>query len=419
MANNRFLVVAAHRRLGKTLFSVISLVLSALSDRSGDGRYAYIAPLYRQAKQTSWDYFKRFLYAVPAVKFYESDLRIELPNGARISLYGADNPDALRGIYLDGVVLDEVAQMRPQVWGEVVRPTLSDRGGWGLFIGTPKGVDAFYELFNEAKETPQWDSVKFRADETGIISEEELLAMRREMTARQYAQEMLCEFAAGTDEVLIPIDLADMASKRKIDQRDLKRAVKVLGVDVARYGDDRSVIMPVAGLQAYEPHIYQGLDNVALAQKVMALMESFEPDYVRVDAGRGEGVIDYMRANGFKVTEVNFGGAPKSDYFANARAEMWAGTKQWVMDGGCIPPMSELISELATPRFSFTPNNKMVIESKEKMRSRGLRSTDIADSLVLAVGYRLKKPYYNAGGRSIFANAGYDEFACEQMVIDL
>ena len=103
-------------------------------------RYAYMAPTYRQAKNVAWDYIKHFAGGIPNVKFHETELRCDLPTGARISLLGAENPDSLRGIYLDGCVMDEVADMPENVFPEVLRPALSDRKGFCIFVGTPKGT---------------------------------------------------------------------------------------------------------------------------------------------------------------------------------------------------------------------------------------------------------------------------------------
>lgn len=387
---HRFMVLNCHRRWGKTVYSINTLIHAALTFKGNDGRFAYIAPYYKQAKQIAWDYFKKYCYNIPFVQFNESELRIDFPNGARIRLFGADNADALRGIYLDGVVMDEVADMKANVWGEVIRPTLADRHGWAIFIGTPKGIDLFYEIYQKALLDPTWFAKTYRADETGLITEKELEAARKEMTEQQFAQEFLCDFAASTGDTLIPVTLAVEASKRIIHDLDVQGAVKVLGVDVARYGDDRSVIQPVQGLKAYEPMMFSGISNVELAQQVMAKVRSFEPDYIRVDAGRGEGVIDYLRQHGFKCTEVNFGGMPMSNYYVNARAEMWDGVKKWLQAGGAIPEIKELVSELASPTYYFTTSNKLAIESKEQMRERGLRSPDYADALALAVGVPLK-----------------------------
>ena len=167
-----------------------------------DSRYAYIAPYYAQAKNIAWDYLLK--YAAPAiVKANQSELWVELVNGAKIRLFGADNPDALRGLYLDGVVLDEYADMKPRLWGEIVRPLLTDRNGlngyqtWATFIGTPKGHNAFYDIYNEAQKNPNWYVKTLRADQSGLIPEAELLDAQQSMSDNQYEQEFLCSFEAA------------------------------------------------------------------------------------------------------------------------------------------------------------------------------------------------------------------------------
>ena len=138
---HRFSVIVAHRRLGKTVCMINHLIKAAVMDKSGTGRYGYVAPFRSQAKSIAWDYLKYFTGVIPLTVFNESELTIDFYNGARIRIFGADNPDAMRGLYFDGVVLDEVADMKPGVWGEIIRPALSDRNGWACFIGTPKGIN--------------------------------------------------------------------------------------------------------------------------------------------------------------------------------------------------------------------------------------------------------------------------------------
>lgn len=195
-SKHRWSVIVAHRRAGKTVACVMELLTAALSTTKTAARYAYIAPFYSQAKQTAWDYLKLYARDV-AVKVTESELSIELFNGSRVRLYGADNPDALRGIYLDGVVMDEFADMRPSVWGEIIRPLLADRKGWAVFIGTPKGKNAFFDLYQQAKDDPDWFTLTLRASETGLIPEDELADARKSMTESQYEQEFECSFDAA------------------------------------------------------------------------------------------------------------------------------------------------------------------------------------------------------------------------------
>ena len=196
-AHKRFGVLVAHRRFGKTVFAIGLLVRKAGQCGKEAGRFAYVAPFYRQAKAVAWDYLKRFTANLPYATHHETELRCDLGNGGRVTLYGADDPDSLRGLYLDGVVLDEYAQMRPRVWSEVIRPALVDRGGWALFIGTPMGRNALYELYERAKGDPAWFAELHRASETGIIDAAELAAARAEMSEEEYAQEFECSFDAA------------------------------------------------------------------------------------------------------------------------------------------------------------------------------------------------------------------------------
>jgi hypothetical protein len=158
-----------------------------------DARYAYIAPYYSQAKAIAWDYLKRYSQPLGA-KISEAELSVELRNGNRVRLFGADNPDALRGIYFDGVVLDEYGDQRPTVWGEIIRPLLTDRKGWATFIGTPKGRNHFYDIREQARTSADWLYVELKASETGALEKSELSDAKRTMTDAQYQQEFECAF---------------------------------------------------------------------------------------------------------------------------------------------------------------------------------------------------------------------------------
>lgn len=195
-SDKRWSIAVCHRRAGKTVACVQKLIKEAIECKRPDPRFAYVAPLYNQAKDVAWTYLKRFAVPLDGTP-NESELRIDLPGGKRIRLYGADNPDRLRGLYLDGVVLDEYADMQPSVWGEIIRPMLSDRLGWATFIGTPKGHNAFYQLWTRANEDPDWFALMMRASETGLISAEELEDARRTMSEDQYQQEFECSFEAA------------------------------------------------------------------------------------------------------------------------------------------------------------------------------------------------------------------------------
>ena len=189
----RWACIVAHRRAGKTVATVFDLLTCALGTKRTDARYAYIAPYYAQAKAIAWDYLKRFA-APTGAKISESELSVELRNGNRVRLFGADNPDALRGIYLDGVVLDEYGDQRPTVWGEIIRPLLTDRQGWATFIGTPKGKNHFYDIREQARTDPAWLYMELRASTTGALPAAELADAAQTMTDAQYQQEFECAF---------------------------------------------------------------------------------------------------------------------------------------------------------------------------------------------------------------------------------
>ena len=196
----RFCVLLCHRRFGKTVAAINDLIREALRRGGADWRSAYAAPFYGQAKSVAWDYLKKFSSPIPGTSFNESELRCDLPNGARIRLFGTDNANALRGMYLNDLVLDEPADMNRAVWTQVLRPMLADRQGRALFCGTPKGTEnLLYEVWQQAgKDTSgEWSRFRFPASETGYLPEDELAAARRGMDESEYRQEFECSFAAA------------------------------------------------------------------------------------------------------------------------------------------------------------------------------------------------------------------------------
>lgn len=192
----RWFIGVAHRRAGKTVADINELVIGALKCSKANPRFAYVAPQLNQAKDIAWVYLKEYT-AFLNPKVNESELWVELPGGKRIRIYGADNPDRLRGIYLDGVVLDEFGDMDPTIWSQVIRPALSDRHGWACFIGTPKGKNTFHRLWVEAEGDPDWTRLMLKASETGLLDEKELADAARMMGADEYAQEYECSFEAA------------------------------------------------------------------------------------------------------------------------------------------------------------------------------------------------------------------------------
>jgi hypothetical protein len=212
------------------------------------------------------------------------------------------------------------------------------------------------------------------------------------MSDAQYRQEFLCDFAASSDNVLITIDQASEAAKRVYKPGDIAYAPVILGVDVARYGDDRSCIVRRQGLQVFNPLVFQGIDNMDLAARLVAQIREHKPAAVFVDAGRGEGVIDRVRQLGYQVIEVNFGGKAANPAYRNKRSEMWDLLADWLRKGGAIPNDKDLKTDLCMPTYSMANAAGLFeLESKDKMKERG-RSPDVADALALTFAHPVMLP---------------------------
>lgn len=191
----RWKVIVAHRRSGKTTATLNHLIRDAI--RNNNTKYAYIAPTYKQAKNVAWDVLKQYTDKISGRKYNEAELRVDLLNNSRITLYGADNPDSLRGIGLWGVIFDEYSQQPSNIFSEIIRPALSDHQGYAIWIGTPKGKNEFYRLYEHARKDKNWLGMLLTVDDTGLINQAELEDSRAVMTEDEYQQEWYCSFTAA------------------------------------------------------------------------------------------------------------------------------------------------------------------------------------------------------------------------------
>lgn len=391
MKRKRFTVLALHRRAGKTELALRQLLDSALRCNVDLGLFFYVAPLLKQAKTIAWSRLKQIV--APLVmhgmaEVNESELWVRLlTNGAMIRVYGADNPDAMRGVRLDGVVIDEVADVKPETWREVLQPALADRLGWAMFIGTPHGINLFSELFFKARSLGDWHAALYTVYDTEALDAQEVERYRQSVDENTFKREMLCDFAASGDDQLMSLTDVNEACRRHLKKDDYSYAAKVLGVDPARFGSDRSVIFPRQGLFAMPPKVYRGIDNMTLADKVAQEIERFQPDAVFIDAGNGAGVIDRLRQLHHDVIEVHFSGMPSHARYLNKRAEMWFEMRDWLRAGGTIPDLVDLKQDLAAPTYKFTPADKIQLESKDDIKGRGLPSPDLGDALALTFAF--------------------------------
>lgn len=390
-STSRFTIVVAHRRFGKTIGAIALLVHCAMAaPAAGEGRpaaqFAYIAPYLKQARRIAWRYLKQFSTVLDNVRVLEGENIIRFGhNGAEIHLYGADNADAMRGMYFMGVVADELADWGADVLPLVVMPTLADHQGWLLIIGTPKGENLLAELWRDWQKRDDAACLMFRADESGVLPADELELQRSILTDRQFRQEFLCDFDASAEDILLTIDHVVKAQARLVlNEEQTRGLVRIIGVDVARYGDDRSCIARRIGPWWQPPIVLEDIDNMALAARVAAEAAKFKADAIFVDAGRGEGVIDRLRMLGHQAIEVNFGGRPDDPTYANKRAEMWDLMAQHVEAEAILPKGEDgeaLLRDLVAPTYKFrNGDGRFALEGKEDMKKRVGRSPDVGDA---------------------------------------
>lgn len=378
--------------------AIMELIDKAIKFNLDLGQFFYVAPYLRQAKAIAWARLKQKLLpltAFNAIDINEAELYVRFKhNGCLIRIYGGDNPDAMRGVRLDGVVIDEVAQIKPEVWQDIIQPALSDRKGFAIFIGTPSGINLFSELYYRATLYDDWHSAKYTVYDTQAIDAEEVDRLKRDMAETSFSREYLCDFSAAGDDQLISLSDIEQATKQVFFDNDISYAPIIMGVDPARFGDDRSVIVRRQGLKCFEPIVLRGLDNMALSAKVAEQIELHSPDAVFVDAGAGSGVIDRLRMLNHDVIEIAFAGKPADNRYLNKRAEMWFECRDWLMSGASIPDNLQLKQDLAGPTYYYNSAGKIQLESKDDIKKRGLPSPDIADALALTFAmpvYKAKK----------------------------
>lgn len=407
----RFAVLVCHRRFGKTVGTVNQMIKAACLCDKPAPRYAYVAPYRNQAKMIAWQYLKHYTSVIPGQKVNESELYVQFPSihdqweGARIYIIGADHPDALRGGYWDGVILDEYAQIKKELWGQVIRASLADREGWAIFIGTPKGQNQFYDVYMKAKKDPRFFTCMYRADESGVLSQNEIDDMANDMTDMELRQELYCDFQASNSDVVIPIDLVVKGVQRELREFDVKGQPVTMGVDIARFGDDRSCIAVRQGLWLRELKTFKNTDTMEMADRIIVAIRDWSPQAVFVDVGSmGAGVIDRLRQLRYHVNEVNFGGRAMSDKrYANLRAEMYFKCRAWFKAGGAIPDDQELRQELSTVEYKFSPNGRIILESKEDIKKKTGKSPDKADAFVLTFA----RPVWTPDGRVDYKDGTY------------
>lgn len=231
----RLAITVAHRRAGKTVARINKLIRAAATCDRPDPRFGYLAPYFVQAKDIAWNYLKHYADPILRVKGpyqakkNESELSITMPhNGAVIRLYGAENADRMRGLYFDGIAVDEGQDIAPSALTSVILPALSDRMGWLDISGTPKGWgNLLGQTYKTAIEDPEWFVQMLKASDTGILPESELVRMRKLMPDNEYLQEFECSFDAAITGAYYAKELSDADFDGRITSVPYDKATKV------------------------------------------------------------------------------------------------------------------------------------------------------------------------------------------------
>lgn len=319
----RWACLVCHRRAGKTVACVNELIKAALTEGKKDGRYAYIAPQLSQAKDIAWSYIKQFTGALPGVVYNESELWCQLPGGNRIRLYGTDNADRLRGLYMDGAIMDEYAQHDPTVFDLIIRPQLIDRNGWAVFIGTPAGHNKFYEVYQKSLgiwenedgsrfDNKDWFSMVLKASESRILPPLELEAARREMSDDAYQQELECSFEAAIKGAVYGKEMRLAEDEKRVCNVPYDRNSEVWTAWDLGIGDATSIwFAQQVGREVHIIDFYEssgvGIDHYVkvLKDKPYNYARHLLPhDADKTELGTGMSVIEQLKSMGVRNTRV-------------------------------------------------------------------------------------------------------------------
>ncbi len=309
-SQKRWKVLVIHRRAGKTTACLNHLIRDAT--QNNNSRYAYIAPTYKQAKNVAWDILKSYCNKVEGVKYNEAELRVDFANQSRITLYGADNPDALRGIGLLGVVFDEYSQQPSNIFSEIIRPCLADHNGYAIWIGTPKGKNEFYRLYQQALNNSDWLAMKLTVDDTGIISQKELEDSRTVMSPDEFEQEWYCSFESSIKGAYYARQIAQARQDGRIRTVSYDEALKVHTVWDLGTGQNMGIgFFQKTGVDTRMIDYWEGSNQDGLPQAIKAVKNKsyiygrhFAPHDIRAkDIGTGKTRIEIAKSLGidFKI----------------------------------------------------------------------------------------------------------------------
>ena len=328
-----------------------------------------------------------------------------------------ENPDALQGFHGEDLlyIVDEASGVPLEIF-QPVEGALTGPNNKILIQGNPTQTQG-YLFDSHHKDRSRWQAFNMSSQDSPLVEPEYVESM-----AEKYGEEsdifrvrVLGRFPRAAVNQLIPLDLVEAAAARSVHEKDYGQAPKLLGVDVARYGDDFSALIRRQGLAASGLRKFHGLDNMTLAGIVAQEIQEYQPDAVFIDGvGNGSGVVDRLRQLDYSIIEVNAGErAIRDDKFYNLRAEMWVKVRDWLKTGPDIPDDQQLKDDLIGPEYGFDAKNRIQLEKKEDMKKRGLASPDCADALAMTFARPVALPesrLHARGREPAMAETEYDVF---------
>ena len=323
----RFKVIAAGRRFGKSRLAAWTLIIEALQSKEKD--VFYIAPTYQQARDIMWGMLKELAHEVITAA-HENTSVLTLANGRKIYLKGADRPDTLRGVGLAYVVIDEYADIKPNVWEQIIRPALADVQGGAMFIGTPKGRNHFYELYKlgESKKDPEWESFHYTSYDNPLIPAKEIEAAKASMSSFAFRQEFMASFEAASRDIFKPewIVYEDEEPKdgRFFIAVDLAGFINVdreSGNKNKKLDETAIAVVKVGEYGWWVADILHGRwDIQETCKQIMNAVIKYEPTAVGIEKGSLKNAAlpylsDLMRRNNryFRIDDVTHGNQKKTD----------------------------------------------------------------------------------------------------------
>lgn len=411
--------VASGHGIGKS--ALIGMVTSWGMHTCDDCRVVVTSNTENQLRTKTWPEISKWArmsrgshwWSVPAMSMYRTTR--EKSWRADATPWSENNTEAFAGLHNKGkriiLIFDEASAIADKVW-EVAEGALTDEDTeiiWLAFGNPTQATGRFRECFGKYRHL--W--VTRQIDSRTV-----------EGTNRAYLDEMVATYGEDSDIVKVRVRgqfpsqsasqfissaVAQEAQTRKLEYQDTG-APMILGVDIARFGDDQSVIRGRKGRDGriIPPIKWRGMDTVFSAGKVAEAIERYKPEAVFIDGGGvGGGVVDILKSRGFRVIEVNFGGqAGDSKKYANKRAEMWGLLRDW-MPTGVIDPDQELFDDLIGVEYGFDKDGRILLEKKEEMKKRGLASPDNGDALALTFAQPVQRldmaTSRHLGGRPRFA----------------